>query len=107
MIFLGIVLLEGAVGGAALGFAFKDGRKKRIIVLALAGALGCWVSRFVQVPFLELLRLLNTHVAVLLTPAIVSLLGDAGLSAGFSDRDTLVDVNLAFPQLVEESMDVY
>ena len=38
----GIVLLDGALGGAALGLALRDRRK--IIGLALAGALGFWIG---------------------------------------------------------------
>ncbi len=35
-------------------------------------------------------------------PAIVCLLGDANLSAGFGDRNTLVDVDFSFPELVQD-----
>ncbi len=53
---------------------------------------------FLQV--LELLGLFNSQATVLSTPAIVGLLGDADLPAGFGDGDTLVNVDLSFPQLV-------
>ncbi len=46
--------------------------------------------------------LLNTHTAVLFAPPIIGLFGDPDLSAGFSDRDTLIDVDLGFPQLVDD-----
>jgi hypothetical protein len=41
----GIALLDGALGGAALGLALRDGRK--IIGLALAGALGFWIGSII------------------------------------------------------------
>jgi len=41
----GIALLDGALGGAALGLALRDGRK--IIDLALAGALGFWIGSLI------------------------------------------------------------
>ena len=41
----GIALLDGALGGAALGLALRDGRK--IIGLALAGALGFWLGSMI------------------------------------------------------------
>jgi len=50
---------------------------------------------------LEPLGLLYPQTAVFFTPAIVSLLGDANLPAGFGDGDTLVNVDLSFPQLVD------
>ena len=40
-----IALLDGALGGAALGLALKDGTK--IIGLALAGALGFWLGSII------------------------------------------------------------
>ena len=43
---------------------------------------------------------------MLLTPAIVSLLGYTDLSAGLRDRDTLVDVDLGFPQLVQDMVTI-
>lgn len=41
----GIALLDGAFGGAALGLALRDGRK--VIGLALAGALGFWLGSMI------------------------------------------------------------
>ncbi len=54
-----------------------------------------WVILFLK--GLELLRLFYPQATVLSTPAIVGLLGDADLSAGFGDGDTLVNVDLSFP----------
>lgn len=42
-----IPLLEGAFIGAALGFAFRDQRRKRIIILVIAWVVGYWVSIFI------------------------------------------------------------
>ena len=39
---------------------------------------------------------------VLFAPATVSLLGDACLSVGFRDRDTPVDVDLGFPEFIDD-----
>ena len=47
--FWGIPLLEGAFIGAALGFAFRDQRRKRIIILVVAWVVGYWVSLFILV----------------------------------------------------------
>jgi hypothetical protein len=55
--------------------------------------------------FLEVLEppcLLHAQATVLFTPAIVGLLGDVYLSAGFRDRDTLVDVDLGFHEFVDD-----
>jgi hypothetical protein len=54
---------------------------------------------FLQV--LKLPSLFYSQTAVFSTPAIVSLLSDANLSAGFSDRDTLVDMDFSFSQLID------
>ena len=45
---------------------------------------------------------MRTHLIVLPAPAIVSLLGDTYLSAGFGDRDTLVDLDLGFPEFIDD-----
>jgi hypothetical protein len=47
-------------------------------------------------------NLLHPQTTVLFTPAIVSLLGDAYLSAGFRDRDTLVGLDLGFPEFIDD-----
>ncbi len=44
---------------------------------------------------------LQWHTTVLFAPSVVGLFGDADLPAGFGDRNTLVDVDLSFPQLVD------
>ncbi len=44
----------------------------------------------------------NSQAAVLFTPSIVGLLGDADLPAGFGDSDTLINVNLGFPEFVQD-----
>ena len=41
--------------------------------------------------------LVDAHATVGFTPAVVGLLGDTNLSAGFSNGNTLVDVDLSFP----------
>ena len=46
--------------------------------------------------------MLYPQTAVLFTPSIVSLLGDANLPVDFGDGDTLVNVDLSFPKFVDE-----
>lgn len=47
-------------------------------------------------------RAIRTCLIVLFTPAMVGLLSDAYLSAGFGDRDTLADVDLGFPEFADD-----
>ncbi len=65
-------------------------------------AVGSHLSTMETPPQSQPLRLLYPQTAVLFTPAIVGLLGYTDLSAGFRDRDPLVDVDLGFPQLVQD-----
>jgi len=47
-------------------------------------------------------RSVNTFASIRV--AIVSLLRDAYLSAGFRDRDTLVDVDLGSPEFIDDRL---
>ena len=58
-----------------------------------------------SVLLLELLQttdLIELHTSVFFTPAVIGLLCHANLSADFSDRHALIDMDFGFPQEVDD-----
>ena len=51
--------------------------------------------------------LLNSQTAILLTPAIVGLFGYTDLPTGFRDRYTMVNVDLNFPQFIQDLVTIH
>jgi len=85
--------IKGFIGSTALGLALKD--KKKILYLALAGAIGFAIGAIFYITIIKLISNTNAFLAIVLGSSIAGAIGSTALGLALKDKKKILYLALA------------